>query len=224
MIPRSLQVVAGVSFALGLAFWVGRLSRPGDDEASAELVALRHAGDSLRKVSVADSLALVRAEARTDSAIAVATRARAQGARAAAVSAAYRDTVRVLNDSLVSVVSDAGVDDTMPLPAPVIDRLRADAATIASQAIAIEALDGALKLAQFERDTAHRALASANNELGAFRVRMPLEIDAAYARGKRDGTRKGIVLGSIGTLTVVFTGVKVVAATRLQSSPPSPVR
>jgi hypothetical protein len=174
----------------------------------------------LRAVSVTDSLALVRAEARTDSAITVATRARAQGARAAAVSAAYRDTVRVLNDSLVSVVSDAGVEDTMPLPAPVVDRLRADAATIDSQAIAIESLGGALTLAQFERDTAHRALASANNELGAVKLRLPLEIDAAYARGKRDGTRKGIVLGSIGTLTIVFTGVKVVSAARLQFLPP----
>lgn len=214
MIPRSLQLVAGVSFALGLAFYVGRLSRPGDDETPAALVAARAESDSLRSLRIADSSALKRAQARTDSAAAVAAKLSAIARQAARVTAAYRDTVRILNDSAIAITGATGDLDTMAVPAAFTARLRADSATIAAQAVSIDTLHRALELSRFERDTSWRAIGSATAEAASLRRQIPLERDAAYARGKRDGRRQGIVIGSLGAFAIVFTGVKVVRAVR----------
>lgn len=220
MMPNSLKAVAAVGLVVGLAFYVGRLSRPGDDETPKALLALRDSVAAFEAQRVADSIALARTRLDEAAARAAEARARRQATAAAARSAAYADTLRVLNDSLVAVTTPAGVVDTETVSPAVTARFRADSQTIASQATALEAADAARIAADARSAAADRALASANAELGALRRQIPLERASEYARGKRDGTRKGIVLGSLGTMTIVFTGVKVVQATRLQQFSP----
>ena len=216
MIPNTLKAVAAVALVAGLAFWVGLLMRPGDDETPAALVALRDSIATMREQSVADSIALARTRDGTDAAEVAAARALRRAAAADAKSKAYADTVRLLNDSLAVTISPAGEVDTSAIPPAIANRLRADSATIADQADAIDSLKAIADSAHNERAASDSALASANRELGALRRQIPLERASEYARGKRDGTRKGIVIGSLGTFTIVFTGVKVIQATRLQ--------
>jgi transposase len=212
---RAAWGLVAAAVVLGLVFWIGRWTAPGDDGVPIELVQERIRADSLKLARVADSIQLARSRASTDSANAAARRQTQRAVAAVRTSNAYRDSVVILGDSLAELHSSAGAVDTLPVSPLIIDRLRADSATIATQASAIDSLGRAVDAAERERTAAKLLEQSSSDALAHLRnVQMPLEIEAAYSRGKRDGRKQGIVLGTIGGISITLAGAKVVQATK----------
>lgn len=197
---RALWIATAGVGALTLVFLAGRWTRPANPETDPALFAARAAtlkADSLRRV---DSLAVLRARARTDSAVLAATRAVRRANTAEARSVALRDSVRVLSDSSVTVTR-AETTVVLAVPPEVVTRMRADSVTIGALGVALTDQARALWLASVERDTTTAALASANLTLAALRRQQPLELAASYARGKRVG-RIQVISGLAGVVGV----------------------
>lgn len=180
-----------------------------------ELLDARIRADSFKLARVADSIELARARDTTDAAKAAARNQVARARTAELVTAAYRDSVTILSDSLAAVVSNAGVVDTQPLPPAVVSRMRADAVTISEKNAAIDSLNAAVDAADTERAKAQRLQRLSDSAYVHLRDKqMPLEISAAYARGKSVGRKQGIVLGTAFGISVTFAGAKVAQATK----------
>lgn len=211
---RAAWGLVAAAVVLGLVFCIGRWTAPHDDQAvSAELLAARIRADSIKLAHVADSIQLARSREATDLANAAAARQEKRSAALAKVSKAYRDSVEILNDSLAILHSSAGETDTLPVPPMVIDRLRADSATIAEQGFTIDTLKIARDRAKDERADALKNEQTARDAFAHYlKKQLPLEREASYNAGKRVGRKQGIVLGAIGGVAVVFAGVKVVDA------------
>ena len=67
-------------------------------------------------------------------------------------------------------------------------------------------------VARFERDTSWRAITSAGVEISDLKKQQPLEVAAAYSRGKRDGRREIIYV--VGAAGAVYGGVRIAGAFR----------
>lgn len=203
--------VAIAVLVAGVVFWAGRQSRPAAAETNPQLFAARAAVLRADSARVRDSLALVAEKANAASLTRAAARALLTAKHADSATVAYRDSVKVLSDSLVRVVNAAGQVQEVPVPPELVARLRADSATITAQAVAIDTLQKANAAEHAARLGAEHLAASTALELSRVKFAQPLEVAAAYAHGRRVGREQvfglavsgGILYGVI-TLAGVF--------------------
>lgn len=164
--------------------------------------------------SVDDVLAGERA--RSDSLTRVANRSTSIAVATRATSTAYRDTVHILNDSLVRIAG-ATTHDTaivVVVPPEVVARMRADSATIDAERLrADDWMRVALEARQALRTSAS-AMAHRDSIITLADRAADLRETIAYRKGVAHGRRVGLVLGAGGATGAIWLGVKIVASTR----------
>lgn len=212
-IPSWLILVALVTFG-GLAFYFGRQSKPSSAETSPALIAARIVSAAKDSQRVTDSVAAIPIHAAALAAQLAANKSAENAKASQAKAKAYADSVAVLNDSVVRLTSNAGVVSEVTIPPQVVADLRAKDSTIAAQTIHIAKLDSAVTKTAADRNAQTKLALDATKEVFALKAQQPLEIAAAYAHGKRDGMRTGLVLGSVFGVGVTFVGVKVYQAVK----------
>lgn len=202
---------------VGLAFWLA----PGPGGAvtgvalaNGRLIEAQRAasalGDSLRRARAADS---ARADTVRQQAVRLSEIAKL---RNSAISA-YRDTVRVLNDSVARVVAPSGEVHEVAIDPAIAARIRADSAALEAQTARADGWERAEGATRKELATARLEIAARDSVTKTLTARIPLERALGYAAGRSRGRKEGAlaVIGAAGAAAgTVYLGIRIAGAFR----------